>query len=54
MPGYGHSQADCPNMRVLNLKEIEAIDHFASELLKEEEEEASTVLAPNVRELLVL
>ena len=47
--GYGHFQADCPNRRV-PLKEIEEIDQFASTLYEEEEveEEADTVLAPNV------
>ena len=48
----GHFQADCPNRRVLTLNEIEEIDHFSSKLA--EEEEAATVLAPDVGELLVL
>ena len=50
--GYGHLQADCPNKRVLTLKEIEEIDHIALELA--EEEETGTVLTPNVGEMLVL
>jgi len=54
--GYGHFQADCPNRRVLTLKEIEEIDCLASELVKEEgeEEETTTVLTPYVGEMLVL
>ena len=54
--GYGHFQADCPNRRVLTLKEIGEIDHLTSELVEEEiqEEETVTVLTPDVGELLVL
>jgi len=54
--GYGHFQADCPNRRVLTLKEIEEIDCLASELVEEEEteEEIATVLIPDMGELLVL
>jgi len=54
--GYGHFQADCPNRRVLSLKEIEKIDYLTSELVKEEleEEETVTVLTPDVGEVLVL
>jgi len=54
--GYGHFQADCPNRRVLTLKEMEEIDCLASELVEEEEEEeeTTTVLTPDVGELLVL
>ena len=52
----GHFQADCPNRRVLTLKEIGEIDHLTSELVEEEiqEEETVTVLTPDVGELLVL
>jgi len=55
-PGYGHFKADCPNRRVLTLKDFEEIDYFASELAEEEEgeEEADTVLASDVGDLLVL
>ena len=44
--GYGYFQADYSNKRVLTLKEIKEIDHFALELAdeEEEEEEAATVL----------
>ena len=54
--GYGHFQADCPNRRVLTLKQIEEIDQFASTLDEEEEveEDAEMVLAPDVGELIVL
>jgi len=56
--GYGHFQSDCPNRRVLTLKEIEETDHFTLKLAveeeEEEEEEAATVLAPDVGELFVL
>jgi len=50
--GYGHFQADCPNRRVLTLREMEEIDQFASELTmgEEEEEEPATVLTPDVGE----
>ena len=37
--GYVHFQADCPNRRVLTLKEMEEIDCLASELVEEEGEE---------------
>ena len=44
-----------PKQEVLTLKEIEEIDHFASELAEDEDEEvATTILAPAVGELLVL
>jgi len=56
--GYRHFPIYCPNRRVLILKEIEEIDHFALELAEEkeeeEEEEAATVLALDVGEMLVL
>jgi len=54
--GYGHFQADCPNRRVLTLKEIEEIDLLTTELAEQEleEEEAVTVLTADVGELLVL
>ena len=54
--GYRHFQANCLNIRVLTLKEIEEIDHFALELAEEEEveEKTDTVLAPDVGQLLVL
>ena len=55
--GYGHFQADCPNRRVLTLKEMEEIDCLASELVEEEEEEeeeTTTVLTPDVGDLLIL
>ena len=54
--GYGHFQADCPNRRVLTLREMEEIDCLASELVEKEDEveEATTVLTPDVGELLVL
>jgi len=51
--GYGHFQADCPNRRVLTLREMEDIDQFALELTveEEEEEEATTVLTLDLGEL---
>jgi len=51
--GYVHFQADCPNRRVLTLKEMEEIDCLASELVEEEqeEEETTTVLTPDVGDL---
>jgi len=54
--GYGHFQADCRNRMALTLKQIEEIDHLASELIEEEEaeEEATTASAPDVGEMLVL
>ena len=54
--GHGHFQADCPNRRVLTLREMEEIDQFALKLTveEEEEEELATVLTPDVGELLVL
>ena len=54
--GYGHFQANCPNRRVLDLKEIKEIDHFALELAEKEkgEEEGETVLTSHVGEMLVL
>jgi len=54
--GYGHFQANCPNRRVLTLREMEEIDQFALELTveEEEEEEPATVLTSDVGELLVL
>jgi len=52
--GYDHFQANCPNIRVLTLKEIQKIDHFALEVAEEEEEGVDMILAPDVGELLVL
>jgi len=54
--GCGHFQVDCPNRRVLTLREMEEIDQFALELIMEgeEEEETATVLTPDVGEMLVL
>jgi len=54
--GYGHFQVDCPTRRVLALKEIKEINHFALELAEEaeEEEEAVTVLDLDMGDLLVL
>jgi len=56
MPRLWAFQVDCPNKKLLTLKEIEKIDNFASELVEEEEEEEepATILAPNVGEVLVL
>jgi len=34
-PGYGHFQADCPNRRVLTIREIKDLDH--TEIQEDEE-----------------
>jgi len=53
--GYGHFVADCPNRRVLTLKEMDEIDHLVT--LEEEgaqEGEETTVLNPDVGDLLIV
>ena len=54
--GYGHFITDCPNRRVLTLKEMEEIDQLTTSLEKEKEEEEkiATVLASDVGDLLVI
>ena len=54
--GYGHFQANCPNRRALTIKKVEEIDQIHLETSKEDEEkeEQTTVLAPNVGEMLML
>jgi len=49
-------QAKCPNRRALTIKEIEEIDQTIIEPYEEEaeEEEEDTILAPEVREFLIL
>ena len=54
--GYGHFIANCPNRRVLTLKEMEEIDQLTTSLEEEREKEGeeTTVLAPDVGDLLVI
>jgi len=56
MPGYGHFQADCPNGKVLTIKEIEDLDKMEIEEDEKEskEEEENFYLPPEEEEMLMI